>query len=98
MCIRDSRYIEPRLAQCPNPDPLDNPDILLLVSEDVVVFDNLAGRLYLITLVDPAVERAYARAQQRLNEWVERLRAGRSLYAPKDPHPTTCLLYTSRCV
>ncbi|CDH47469.1 anthranilate synthase component I [Candidatus Contendibacter odensensis] len=83
------RYIEPRLAQCPNPDPLDNPDILLLVSEDVVVFDNLAGRLYLITLVDPAVERAYARAQQRLNEWVERLRAGRSLYAPKDPHPTT---------
>ncbi|HRD48597.1 MAG: anthranilate synthase component I [Candidatus Competibacter sp.] len=76
------RYIEPRLAQCPNPDPLDNPDILLLVSEDVVVFDNLAGRLYLITLVDPAVERAYARAQQRLDEWVERLRAGRSLYAP----------------
>ena len=77
------RYIEPRLAQCPNPDPLDNPDILLLVSEDVVVFDNLAGRLYLITLVDPAVERAYARAQQRLDEWVERLRAGRSLYAPR---------------
>jgi anthranilate synthase component 1 len=40
------RYIEPRLATCPNPDPLDNPDILLLVSEDLVVFDNLAGRLY----------------------------------------------------
>ncbi len=80
------RYIEPRLAQCPNPDPLDNPDILLLVSEDVVVFDNLAGRLYLITLVDPAVERAYVRAQQRLDEWVERLRAGRSLYAPHSPN------------
>lgn len=80
------RYIEPRLAQCPNPDPLDNPDILLLVSEDVVVFDNLAGRLYLITLVDPAIERAYARAQQRLDEWVERLRAGRSLYSPHSPN------------
>jgi anthranilate synthase component 1 len=74
------RYIEPRLARCPNPDPLDNPDILLLVSEDVVVFDNLAGRLYLITLVDPAVERAYSRAQQRLDAWSERLRAPRSLY------------------
>ena len=81
------RYIEPRLAHCPNPDPLDNPDILLLVSEDVVVFDNLAGRLYLITLVDPAVERAYSRAQQRLDEWSELLRAPRSLYAPYRPHP-----------
>ncbi|QQS54967.1 MAG: anthranilate synthase component I [Candidatus Competibacteraceae bacterium] len=81
------RYIEPRLATCPNPDPLDNPDILLLVSEDLVVFDNLAGRLYLITLVDPAVERALARAQQRLDEWVEKLRAPRSLYAPRRPSP-----------
>jgi anthranilate synthase component 1 len=81
------RYIEPKLAQCPNPDPLDNPDILLLVSEDVVVFDNLAGRLYLITLVDPAVERAYARAEQRLDDWVEKLRAGHSLYAPHRVKP-----------
>ena len=80
------RYIEPKLARCPNPDPLDNPDILLLVSEDVVVFDNLAGRLYLITLVDPAVERAFSRAQQRLDEWSELLRAPRSLYAPHRPH------------
>ncbi len=81
------RYIEPRLVRCPNPDPLDNPDILLLVSEDVVVFDNLAGRLYLITVVDPAVERAHARAQQRLDDWVERLRAGHSLYAPRRGNP-----------
>ncbi len=81
------RYIEPKLAHCPNPDPLENPDILLLVSEDVVVFDNLAGRLYLITLVDPAVERAYARAQQRLDQWVARLRDGRSLYASPRPAP-----------
>ncbi|MCB1777195.1 MAG: anthranilate synthase component I, partial [Candidatus Competibacteraceae bacterium] len=81
------RYIEPRLAHCPNPDPLDNPDILLLVSEDVVVFDNLAGRLYLITLVDPAVERAYLRAQQRLDEWVEKLRAPRPLYSPRRSTP-----------
>ncbi|CDI03077.1 anthranilate synthase component I [Candidatus Competibacter denitrificans Run_A_D11] len=81
------RYIEPKLAHCPNPDPLDNPDILLLVSEDVVVFDNLAGRLYLITLVDPAVERAYSRAQQRLDDWSELLRTPRSLYAPYRTRP-----------
>lgn len=81
------RYIEPKLAQNPNPDPLDNPDILLLVSEDLVVFDNLAGRLYLITLVDPALERAFGRAQLRLDQWVARLREGRSLYTPARPRP-----------
>lgn len=90
------RYIEPKLAQCPNPDPLNNPDILLLVSEDVVVFDTLAGRLYLITLVDPAVERAYARAQLRLDQWVAQLREGRSLYPPANPQPDTApLQFTS---
>lgn len=68
------RYVEQRLAQCPNPDPLDTPDILLMVSEDVVVFDNLAGKLYVITLVDPALERAYERAQQRLDEVMAKLR------------------------
>jgi anthranilate synthase component 1 len=74
------RYIEPRLAVCPNPDPLQTPDILLMVSEDIVVFDNLSGKLYLITLVDPAAEQAYGQAQQRLEEWEERLRSGRPVY------------------
>ncbi len=74
------RYVEPRLRACPNPDPLDNPDILLLVSEDVVVFDNLAGKLYVITQVDPNLERAWAKAQARLDELVERLRSGHPPY------------------
>jgi len=74
------RYIEPRLAECPNPDPLQTPDILLMVSEDMVVFDNLSGKLFIITLVDPAGEQAYAEAQRRLDAWVERLRTGRPVY------------------
>jgi len=76
------RYVEPRLAQCPNPDPLDTPDILLLVSEDVVVFDNLAGKLYLITLVDPGLERAFERGQQRLREIIDKLHSPLSGYRP----------------
>ena len=76
------RYVEPRLAECPNPDPLDTPDILLLVSEDVVIFDNLAGKLYLITLVDPALERAFERAQQRLHEIIDKLHSPLSGYSP----------------
>jgi len=77
------RYIEPRLARCPNPDPLDTPDILLLVSEDVLVFDNLSSKLFLITLVDPALERGLTKAQQRLDAWVDRLHSAR----PEYPRP-----------
>ena len=48
------RYVEKKLAQCPNPDPLGTPDILLMVSDAVVVFDNLAGKIHAIVLADPA--------------------------------------------
>ncbi|WAB94591.1 anthranilate synthase component I [Pseudomonas citronellolis] len=68
------RYVEPRLAQCPNPDPLGNPDILLMVSDAVVVFDNLAGKLHAIVLADPAEADAYDKGQARLEELLQRLR------------------------
>ena len=80
------RYIEPRLAHNSNPDPLDTPDVFLLVSEDVVVFDNLSGKLYVITLIDPALERAYDKAQRRLDELIDKLRtplAGYTRLAPE---------------
>jgi anthranilate synthase component I len=47
------RYVEKRLAGTAPPDTLGTPDIVLMVSEDVVVFDNLRGRMQLIRLVDP---------------------------------------------
>ncbi|HNG50708.1 MAG TPA: anthranilate synthase component I, partial [Plasticicumulans sp.] len=75
------RYVEPRLAHCPNPDPIGAPDILLMVSEDVVVFDNLSGKLYVIAQVDPLAERAWERAQAKLDAVVERLRSGSTAYA-----------------
>lgn len=68
------RYVEKRLATCPNPDPLGNPDILLMVSDAVVVFDNLAGKIHAIALADPSEENAYERGQARLEELLERLR------------------------
>jgi anthranilate synthase component 1 len=74
------RYIEPRLAHCPNPDPLATPDVLLMVSDEVVVFDNLAGRLYLVVHADPAHEGAYAGACRRLQELEQRLRDGARRY------------------
>lgn len=67
------RYIEPRLKHCPNPDPLDVPDILLMVSDEVVVFDNLSGKLYVIIYVDPTESSSYQQAQQRLGRIVDHL-------------------------
>ena len=49
------RYIEPRLKDsCPE-DEIGTPDIPLMVSEEVVVFDNLSGKLHLIVMADPSV-------------------------------------------
>ncbi len=63
-------YIEKRLAKNNKPDPLETPDILLMVSEEVVVFDNLAGKLFIIVHadlnddVDDALEKGEKRLQQ----------------------------------
>jgi len=67
------RYVEPRLQASMPPDNLGTPDILLMVSEEVLVFDNLAGTIRLIVNADPAQESALERAQQRLQDLVTRL-------------------------
>ena len=79
-------WIEPRLASGELPDELGTPDALLLLSEEVAVFDNLAGRLYLVVHADPAEPHAYARAVRRLDALVHRLRhAGASYPDVLDP-------------
>ena len=73
-------WIEPRLARAERRDELGTPDALLMLSEEVAVFDNLKGRLYLIVHADPAQPQAYARARRRLDELVFRLRHSGSGY------------------
>lgn len=68
------RYIEKKLADRTKEDALDTPDILLLLSEQVVVFDNLSGTLYLVVYADPGQKDAYSRAQKRLQELLWMLR------------------------
>ncbi len=70
------RYIESRLAHSAKPDQLATPDILLMVSDEVVVFDNLRGRLYLVVHADPGQDESFERAQERLDVLAERLRQG----------------------
>lgn len=62
------RYVEPHLQNTqPAQDPLDTPDILLLLSEEVLVFDNLSGRILLIVHADTTQPDALTQAQQRLD-------------------------------
>jgi len=79
-------YVEPRLAGGDKPDQLGTPDAFLMLSEELAVFDNLKGRLYLIVHADPSQPQAHARALRRLDELVYRLRhSGRSYPDVLDP-------------
>ncbi len=70
------QYIEPRLAVGAKDDELGTPDILLMLSEELAVFDNLKGRLYLIVHADPSGAQAWEQANRRLDELAQRLRQG----------------------
>ncbi|HSD16193.1 MAG TPA: anthranilate synthase component I [Thermomonas sp.] len=73
-------YIEPRLRANAKPDELGTPDILLMLSDELAVFDNLKGRLYLIVHADPRQPQAWARANRRLDALSHRLRHGGAPY------------------
>jgi anthranilate synthase component 1 len=75
------RYIEPRLATFGKPDLIGCPDILLMVSDELLVFDNLAGTLQLIIHVNPEKDDAWGRGQARLAELENRLRVAATGYA-----------------
>src|SRR3546814_11333161 len=62
------QYVEPRFGDGHARDELGTPDILLMLSEEVAVFDTLKGRLYLVVHADPGEPPAMARARRRLDE------------------------------
>jgi anthranilate synthase component 1 len=68
------RYIEKRLAETNKLDVIGTPDVLLMVSEDIAVVDNLSGKLYFIVYADPSDAEAYANATARLDALVAKLR------------------------
>ncbi len=68
------RYIEKRFANISKPDVINTPDVLLMVSEEIAVVDNLSGKLYFIVYANPADANAYENARGRLNDLVAQLR------------------------
>jgi len=50
------RYIEPKLGHINKTDELNVPDILLMVSNDLLVVDNLTSKVHIITHINPNEE------------------------------------------
>ena len=69
------RAIEPKLAGVEKPDPIGAPDILLTLSEEIAIVDNLSGKLTLVVFAEPGFPGAWRQAQARLKELLAKLRA-----------------------
>ncbi len=74
-------HIEPHLGANPKKDPVDAADILLMVSEEVIIFDNLSGRLSLLVHANPEVPATYEKCVERLGQLERTLRTT----LPKQP-------------
>ncbi len=81
------RYIETRLTRSQKPDDLGIPDIVLLLSEEIAVVDNVSGKLTLVVYAEPGVPGAYQKAQARLRELLAKLREPVRIPAEK-PQPS----------
>ena len=68
-------YIEPKLDRPERKDELGTPEIVLLRTEELAVFDNRRGRLSLIVHADTQEAGAIERAERRLDRLTHRLRA-----------------------
>lgn len=64
-------YIEPKLANRPANDPLNVPDMLFLLSEEVVVLDNLRGEGHVLVLADLREEDGLAKARARVQAIID---------------------------
>jgi anthranilate synthase component 1 len=60
------RHVEKSALGAEKPDPIGTPDVLLLVSDELAVVDNVLGKLTLVAYADPSQPGALAAARQRL--------------------------------
>ena len=88
------RYVEPKLAKSTPTDELGTPDILLMASDEVAIFDNLSGTLMLVVHVDAEQEGGLEQANARLDELEHKL----TMPAPElpDTNGNEMMIYRSR--
>ena len=73
------RFVETTLGPANEADSINTPDILLMLSEELVVFDNLRGTISFIINIDPQREGGFGAAQSRLDELNDALKKPISL-------------------
>lgn len=81
------RYIEPRLKNMPQQDPVNLPDIWLMLSKTVIVFDNLKDTLFIIVHADINNSEDYQSAQKQLDEIEKLLETEKRLNATPHKKP-----------
>jgi len=67
------RHVEPRALTRDKPDAIGTPDMLLLVSDELAVVDNVLGKLYLVVYADTTQPDAMRTAKARLEHLRSRL-------------------------
>ena len=67
------RFVERRLADSAPRDELGTPDIMLMASDEVAVFDNLSGTIMLVVHVDAKDPESLHKAEARLDQLEQQL-------------------------
>ena len=62
------QYIEARLKHKKTKDTLGVPDILLMLSDELIVVDNVAKKIFIVSYADPSIKDAYALSVARLDK------------------------------
>ena len=74
-----NRYVESRLGKYAEADPIGVPDIMLMLSQELAVIDNLTGKIHLIVYANPEEANAYNKARSRLEDLRTQLRQSPAL-------------------
>jgi anthranilate synthase component I len=67
------QYIESRLRHKKTKDAIGVPDILLMLSDELIVVDNVAKKIFIVSYADPSITDAYALSVARLDKLYDQL-------------------------
>ena len=67
------QYIESRLKHKKTKDAIGVPDILLMLSDELIVVDNVAKKIFIVSYADPSIKDAYALSVARLDKLYDQL-------------------------
>jgi len=67
------QYIEARLKHKKTKDTLGVPDILLMLSDELIVVDNVAKKIFIVSYADPSTRDAYVLGVARLDKLYDQL-------------------------